>query len=420
MPSVCAWDRVSRNSIRGQCRPAPLVPQSHLPFGEEVVAFVVHDNESREILDLDAPHRLHAELLVLDHLHLLDRVLREVGRRTADAAQIEAAVLLAGIRDALGPVALGQGDHGVAPLLEHWHVRVHAARGGGAEAAARVPLRRLGRARVVDHVGRHVVGQGPLRLEALGQLRVRDVARHDDGARQRQPGLDRELREDAADVFHGLVEVDAHRLRGGGGPSRGLADQEASRVLLQLLDEDAVVGDLGQHLPVRTAGDANAHGTGGAVTRHADHPDVVDEIFATELRPDAEAVAHREDFLLPLGVAVRAPVVVAGGGQVVEVARGRELHGLQAQLGRQAAYDDGEMVRRASGGAKGHDLLRYEFLQLLRVQQRLRLLIEVGLVGRAATLRHEHELVLVALHGIQVELGGQVALRVLLCEHGDG
>mmetsp|Transcript_47541 Transcript_47541/g.128272 ORF Transcript_47541/g.128272 Transcript_47541/m.128272 type:complete len:368 (-) Transcript_47541:832-1935(-) len=367
MPSVCAWDRVSRNSIRGQCRPAPLVPQSHLPFGEEVVAFVVHDNESREILDLDAPHRLHAELLVLDHFHLLDRVLREVGRRTADAAQIEAAVLLAGIRDALGPVALGQGDHGVAPLLEHWHVRVHAARGGGAEAAARVPLRRLGRARVVDHVGRHVVGQGPLRLEALGQLRVRDVARHDDGARQRQPGLDRELREDAADVSHGLVQVDAHRLRRGGEPRRGLAGQEACRVLLQLLDEDAVVRDLGQDLPIRAAGHTDAHWTRRTVARQADHSHVVHEVLAAELSPNAKSMAHRQNLLLPLDVTVCAPVLVASGGQIVKIARRRELHRLEAQLRREAADHDGQVVRRAGRSAEGDHLLSDELLQLLWV-----------------------------------------------------
>src|SRR4051794_9337575 len=35
-------------------------------LGEEVVALVVDDDEGREVDDLDAPHRLHAELGVLD------------------------------------------------------------------------------------------------------------------------------------------------------------------------------------------------------------------------------------------------------------------------------------------------------------------------------------------------------------------
>ena len=36
--------------------------------GEEVVALVVDDDERREVLDLDLPDRLHAELGVLEHL----------------------------------------------------------------------------------------------------------------------------------------------------------------------------------------------------------------------------------------------------------------------------------------------------------------------------------------------------------------
>src|SRR5690606_10782463 len=36
-----------------------------LGFGEEVVALVVDDDEGREVLDLDLPHRFHAQLGVL-------------------------------------------------------------------------------------------------------------------------------------------------------------------------------------------------------------------------------------------------------------------------------------------------------------------------------------------------------------------
>ena len=37
---------------------------------EEVVALVVDDDEGREVDDVDLPHRLHAELGVLEHLDL--------------------------------------------------------------------------------------------------------------------------------------------------------------------------------------------------------------------------------------------------------------------------------------------------------------------------------------------------------------
>ena len=60
--------------------------------GEEVVALVVDDDEGREVLDLDLPDRLHAELGVLQHLDGLDAVLREPGGRAADRAEVEAAV----------------------------------------------------------------------------------------------------------------------------------------------------------------------------------------------------------------------------------------------------------------------------------------------------------------------------------------
>jgi len=62
---------------------------------EEVLALVVHDHKGREVLHFDAPHGLHAQLGVLQHLHLLDAVLRETSGGTTDRAQVEAAVLLA-------------------------------------------------------------------------------------------------------------------------------------------------------------------------------------------------------------------------------------------------------------------------------------------------------------------------------------
>src|SRR5690606_26526161 len=51
---------------------------------EEVVPLVIDDDESGKIDDLDLPNRLHSELRVLEHLDLLDAILREAGRGTAD------------------------------------------------------------------------------------------------------------------------------------------------------------------------------------------------------------------------------------------------------------------------------------------------------------------------------------------------
>src|ERR1700681_4747346 len=71
-------------------------PSPQIQFLEEIIALVVDDDEGREILDLDAPDRFHAEFGIFHHLDLLDAVLGEVGRRAADRAEIKAAVLLAG------------------------------------------------------------------------------------------------------------------------------------------------------------------------------------------------------------------------------------------------------------------------------------------------------------------------------------
>src|SRR5712672_4177086 len=80
---------------------------SQIQFLEEVVALVVDHDEGREILHLDAPDRLHAELGIFHGLDLLDAMLGEVRRRAADRGEIEAAVLLTGLAHRARAVALG-------------------------------------------------------------------------------------------------------------------------------------------------------------------------------------------------------------------------------------------------------------------------------------------------------------------------
>src|SRR3954468_505763 len=102
---------------------------SQIQLAGEVVALVVDDDEGGEVLDLDAPDRLHAELGVLDDLDLADAVLGEARRRTADRAEIEAAVLLAGLAPLPRGVALGGPPHRAPLPLERVHRTVHAPRG---------------------------------------------------------------------------------------------------------------------------------------------------------------------------------------------------------------------------------------------------------------------------------------------------
>ena len=107
----------------------------------------------------------------------------------------------------------------------------------------------------------------------------------------------------------GRVEID----RTTSPPSVGCVDlgQEARRVGLELLEEDAVGGDLAEDLAVGRARDADADRQAGAVARQADHAHVVAEILAAELRADAEAAGQLEHLLLEIAVAIGLAVVVA-------------------------------------------------------------------------------------------------------------
>src|SRR5262245_35062103 len=96
---TCSPDGSKRDPGRPQSRSLPGT-RGHSPqieLLEEIVAFVVDDDEGREVLHLDPPDRLHAELGIFHGLDLLDAVLGEVGRRAADRGEIEAAVLAAGL-----------------------------------------------------------------------------------------------------------------------------------------------------------------------------------------------------------------------------------------------------------------------------------------------------------------------------------
>ncbi len=165
-------------------------------------------------------------------------------------------------------------------------------------------------------------------------------------------------------ILHRLVEIDlddlaAERLLHRGQILRG--------VMLELLEIDAVFGDLAEHLAVRRAGHAETDRQRGAVARQPDHPHVVAEILAAELRADAERLRHLQDFLLHLEIAEGVAVGRAMGRQRVEIARGGEFHGLHAEFGRGAADHDRQMIGRARRGAQGQHLLFQERQQAVLV-----------------------------------------------------
>ena len=195
--------------------------------------------------------------------------------------------------------------------------------------------------------------------------------------------------------------------------------QVLRRVGLELLEEDALGGDLAQRLAVGRARDGDRHRAGGAVARQPDDAHVVAEVLAAELRADPEGLGQLEDLLLQLEVAEPVRAHRALGRQVVEVVRGGVLRGLQRELRRRAADHHRQVVRRAGGGAERADLLVEEGQHPLRVEDRLGLLEQERLVGRAAALGHEEELVLRRpVRGlrrrVELDLGRQVGAGVLL------
>ena len=98
--------------------------------------------------------------------------------------------------------------------------------------------------------------------------------------------------------------------------------------------------------------------------------------------------------------------------------RGGELDGEQVLLSRCAADDERDVIRRASSCTERFHLLHQEGDKCaLVLDASLGLLVEIGLVGRTATLGHAQEVILHAMCGLQIDLRGQVALGVHLVEH---
>src|SRR5277367_1652609 len=95
---------------------------------EEIIPLVVDHDERREILDLDAPDRFHAEFGVFEHLDLLDAVLREPRGRAPDRAEVKAAVFGAGLAHLRRAVALGEHHHRAARGLELIDEGIHPPR----------------------------------------------------------------------------------------------------------------------------------------------------------------------------------------------------------------------------------------------------------------------------------------------------
>ena len=98
---------------------------------EEVVALVVDQDKRRKINHINLPDSFHAKLGILDALDALYVVLSKDGSRTTDGTEVETAMFVASIGNALSTIAFGKHDKASAIGLEKIHVRVHTAGSGG-------------------------------------------------------------------------------------------------------------------------------------------------------------------------------------------------------------------------------------------------------------------------------------------------
>ena len=127
-----------------------------------------------------------------------------------------------------------------------------------------------------------------------------------------------------------------------------------------------------------------------------------------------------EKFLLKLYIAEGMAVFVALCGKVVVIFHRCLLHCGKVGLGRRAADHERDMIGRTCGSAESLHLFDQERHERLLVEDGLCLLIEIGLVGRAATLGHEEEVILHTLGGVNLDLGGKIAAGVHLIVHREG
>lgn len=285
-------------------------------FLEKVVAFVIDENERGEIFHRDFPYGFHAEFGIGDDFLRANVILGQQRGWATRRAEVEAAVLVAGIGYGLRAIALGEHDHGAAVGLEKVNVGVHATSRGWSERATCHSFGSFGRTGIVDRELLEVVGQITVLFEVFFHLGVGHIAGDDDRTTERNGGRDGILAECSEGVFHAQIEVDFYALEFP--VAVGLRNKSAG-IFFEFFEENAVFGDLGFGLSICRAGNPDADRAGSAVTRQAYHADIEREVFSTKLRADTDVASHFKQFGFEFDIAKCLAVTVSGGGQGIEV-----------------------------------------------------------------------------------------------------
>ena len=98
-----------------------------LDLSEEVVTLIIDEDKCREVLNFNFPDSFHTEFGIFHALDALDVVLCKDSCRTADAAEIEAAVLLASVGYCLAAVTFREHNHASAVALEEINIGIHTS-----------------------------------------------------------------------------------------------------------------------------------------------------------------------------------------------------------------------------------------------------------------------------------------------------
>ena len=374
---------------------------------EEIIALIVDEDEGGEILDFNLPDSLHSEFGILEEFDLLDRILSEYGSGATDRTEVETAMLMASVSDLLRAVALSDHNHSTTGGLELIDVWVHTTGSSRAERTGGEAFRFLGGAGVIDGVIFEILRHRLAGVEAFFDLGVSDITAHDDGAIEREASRYGVLIEESEDLGHGAIEVDLNDFTLAG--IAELLGDKFTGELIEFFDPDTVAVDLRLDITVGRAADAHAYGARSAMTRHTDHTDIVGEILTAELSSESDIVGGVEEFLLEFDISESVAILIALSGEIVVILHRSLLDSGEVGFGRSAADDESDMIGRTSGSAES-----------LLIKDSLSLLIEISLIGRAATLSHEEELILIALGGMDFDLRREVATGVHLIIHIEG
>ena len=234
-----------------------------------------------------------------------------------------------------------------------------------------------------------------------------DVTGHDDGSVKAKTRGDRVLAEELADLAHRLVEVNDHAFSLTG-LTQGLRNP-LCRVIIQLFDPDTVLVDLCLDVAVCRTAYPKADRAARAVARQTYDADVVGEIFSSELCSETDLVGLLKHLLLKFHVTESPSGLIAGRRQSVIVVRGSQLDCQKVLLSRCATNHECDVVWRTGSRSESLHLLHEERHESTRIENCLGHLIEVGLVGRAATLHAQeaqsHVFVIVGSLRIAKDLG---------------